>query len=144
MARRLLSFNRASSTPPRLASANGRVVMVQPRLCLAWLITQLRSSTVLGPVKHPTMLRLTALTAGVLLISLTKTAVAVDATRDADLIAQLVTANSQLDRLALLPTNDDWLFDFTEQDKYTFQPGGVINMNAATFPAAKGNDMTRE
>lgn len=70
--------------------------------------------------------------------------VAVDNTTNPDLIAKLITANSQLDRLALLPDDEAWHFDFTAQKFYTFAPGGVVNMNAATFPAAKGNKMTRE
>lgn len=70
---------------------------------------------------------------------------AVDVTSNPDLISKLITANSQLDRLALLPNDTkDWHFDFTVQENYNFAPGGVVNMNAATFPAAKGNSMTRE
>ena len=85
----------------------------------------------------------TALTAGVIVAAFTQNAVAVDKTRDPGKIAQLNSAASQLDRQALLPTDDDWLFDFNiQQPYYTFAPGGVTNMNAATFPAAKGNGMT--
>ena len=51
--------------------------------------------------------------AGALLIS--RHAVAVDVTRDPSLDANLVTAATQLDRLALLPDDKDWLFDFTVQ-----------------------------
>jgi hypothetical protein len=70
---------------------------------------------------------------------------AVDVTENPDLIAKLITANSQLDRLALLPDDaTHWHFDFATQQNYNFAPGGVTNMNAATFPAAKGNRMTRE
>jgi len=84
-----------------------------------------------------------ALAAGLFLIGFTQHAVAVDKTRDPSLDANLVTAATQLDRLALLPSDDDWLFDFTiQQPFYNFAPGGVTNMNAATFPAAKGNGMT--
>lgn len=90
------------------------------------------------------MLSQSAVAAGLLLAVFVPSAAAVDVTRNATLVAQLIEANSQLDRLALLPSNDDWLFDFTTQKKYTFTPGGVINMNSATFPASKGNDMTRE
>jgi len=86
-----------------------------------------------------------ALASSVLLAALTKHAVAVDKTRDPALDASLGSAATQLDRLALLPSDDDWLFDFTVQEpSYNFAPGGVVNMNAATFPAAKGNGMTRE
>ena len=76
---------------------------------------------------------------------ITKPVSAVDITSNASLIASLITANSQLDRLALLPDDaKDWHFDFTVQKNYNFAPGGVVNMNAATFPAAKGNGMTCE
>ena len=80
--------------------------------------------------------------AGALLIA--RYAGAVDVTRDPSLDANLATSATQLDRLALLPEDNDWLFDFTVQKPYyNFAPGGVTNMNAATFPAAKGNGMTR-
>lgn len=84
------------------------------------------------------------LAASLTLATLTHHVVAVDATEYPDLIAKLITANSQLDRLALLPDDKDWHFDFTTHKNYNFAPGGVTNMNAATFPAAKGNRMTRE
>ncbi|KAK3068038.1 hypothetical protein LTR53_014694 [Teratosphaeriaceae sp. CCFEE 6253] len=83
------------------------------------------------------------LTSSVLLAALIQHVAAVDKTRDPSLVANLATAATQLDRHALLPSDDDWLFDFTTQEpNYNFAPGGVINMNAATFPAAKGNGMT--
>ena len=86
------------------------------------------------------MYRQLALALGLLL---THRAVAVDKTRDPALDANLFTAATQLDRLNLLPSNEDWLFDFTIQEPYyNFAPGGVTNMNAATFPAAVGNGMT--
>lgn len=40
------------------------------------------------------------------------TASAVDVTRDPGLVAQLKVAATQLDRLALLPDDSDWTFDF--------------------------------
>ena len=69
-------------------------------------------------------------------------ALAIDTDTNADLVAKLKTANTALDRLALLPSDSDWLFDFTKSDKYTFAPGGVVNANAATFPATVGNGLT--
>ncbi|KAK0346122.1 hypothetical protein LTR02_008126 [Friedmanniomyces endolithicus] len=84
-----------------------------------------------------------ALASSVLLAVFTQHALAVDKTRDPSLDANLATAATQLDRLALLGNDDAWLFDFTAQEpNYNFAPGGVVNMNAATFPAAKGNGMT--
>lgn len=83
--------------------------------------------------------------ASLLLALLAQHASAVDATSNPELTSKLITSNSQLDRLALLGSDEDWFFDFTaQQPNYNFAPGGVVNMNAATFPAAKGNDMTRE
>lgn len=74
---------------------------------------------------------------------LARHATAVDQVRDPSLDSNLAMAATQLDRLALLSSDDDWLFDFTaQQPYYNFAPGGVTNMNAATFPAAKGNGMT--
>lgn len=69
-------------------------------------------------------------------------ALAVDNDKDADLVSKLRLANTNLDRMKLLPDDSDWFFDFTKQDKYTFSPGGVVNANAATFPATVGQGMT--
>ena len=69
-------------------------------------------------------------------------ALAVDTNKDANLVSKLRMANTNLDRMNLLPDDSDWFFDFTKQDKYTFSPGGVINANAATFPATVGQGMT--
>lgn len=69
-------------------------------------------------------------------------ALAIDVDADPDLVAKLRMANTNLDRMNLLPKDSDWFFDFTKQDKYTFSPGGVINANAATFPATVGQGMT--
>jgi hypothetical protein len=72
------------------------------------------------------------------------TTIAVGTTSNPELIAKLGSSASQLDRPALLPNNADWLFDFSAQNStYTFSPGGVTNMNAANFPAAKGHGLTR-
>jgi len=69
-------------------------------------------------------------------------ALAFDVNKDPDLVAKLRMANTNLDRMKLLPKNSDWFFDFTKHDKYTFQPGGVVNANAATFPATTGQGLT--
>lgn len=69
-------------------------------------------------------------------------ALAADNKPDADLVAKLRMANTNLDRMALLPKDSDWFFDFTKSEKYTFSPGGVINANAASFPATIGHGMT--
>ena len=75
-------------------------------------------------------------------LAIVATVYAVDKDVDPTLVAKLRMANTNLDRMKLLPNNDDWLFDFTKQDKYTFTPGGVVNANAATFPATVGQGMT--
>jgi len=67
---------------------------------------------------------------------------AVDTDKDPGLVSKLRLANTNLDRMKLLPDDSDWFFDFTKQEKYTFSPGGVINANAATFPATVGQGMT--
>lgn len=69
-------------------------------------------------------------------------ALAIDNDVNPDLVQKLRMANTNLDRMKLLPDDSDWFFDFTKQDKYTFSPGGVINANAATFPATVGQGMT--
>jgi Cupin len=76
------------------------------------------------------------------LAALFNTIYAVDVTVNPALDASLKTAATQLDRLALLPSNSDWLFDFTAQPSYTYSPGSVVNADAATFPATVGNGMT--
>jgi len=75
-------------------------------------------------------------------ITIASVALAIDADVNPDLVAKLRMADTNLDRMALLPSNSDWLFDFTQQSKYTFSPGGVVNANAATFPATIGNGLT--
>jgi hypothetical protein len=69
-------------------------------------------------------------------------AIAIDVDADPSLVAKLRLANTNLDRMNLLPKDSDWLFDFTKQEKYTFSPGGVVNANAATFPATVGQGLT--
>ncbi|KIW09724.1 hypothetical protein PV08_12008 [Exophiala spinifera] len=78
----------------------------------------------------------------IVLAVLASLALAVDKDKDPSLVAKLRLANTNLDRLKLLPKDEDWVFDFTKQDKYTFSPGGVINANAATFPATVGLGLT--
>lgn len=82
-------------------------------------------------------------TFGILLALLWQQVSAVDKTRNADMISKLDTAATQLDRLALVPNDDDWVFDFTAQKPYySWAPGGVTNMNAATFAAGRKNGLT--
>lgn len=69
-------------------------------------------------------------------------AIAIDIDNNPDLVAKLRMANTNLDRMNLLPKDSDWFFDFNIQEKYTFSPGGVVNANAATFPATVGQGMT--
>jgi mannose-6-phosphate isomerase-like protein (cupin superfamily) len=76
------------------------------------------------------------------LAALSSTVYATDKTVNPALDSSLKTAATQLDRLALLSSDSDWIFDFTAQPSYTYSPGSVVNANAATFPAAVGNGMT--
>ncbi|KAI9759419.1 MAG: erv26 super protein [Chaenotheca gracillima] len=75
-------------------------------------------------------------------LALASVALAMDVTNNPDLVAKLKMAATNMDRMKLLPKDSDWQFDFTKQEKYTFSPGGVINANAATFPATVGNGLT--
>lgn len=53
---------------------------------------------------------------------------AIDRTRSPELIARLTIAASRLGRRALLTSEKDWLFDFSEQQPfYSFAPGGITN-----------------
>lgn len=89
------------------------------------------------------MFRISGMGLSLLLALLWLKVSAVDITKDPDRIAKLTTAATQLDRLALLPSNADWTFDFNlQKSTYNWAPGGVTNMNAATFPAAHGNGLT--
>lgn len=82
-------------------------------------------------------------TVGLLLALLWQQVIAVDVTRDAAMVSKLDLAATQLDRLALVPKNEDWVFDFTAQKPYySWAPGGVTNMNAATFAAGRKNGLT--
>lgn len=70
---------------------------------------------------------------------------AVDPTADPDLDAQLKLAATNVEKHRILQQkagNDSWIYDFTKHPYYTFSPGGVINANAATFPATVGTGMT--
>ena len=69
-------------------------------------------------------------------------ALAIDVDSNPELVTKLRMANTNLDRMKLLPKDSDWHYDFTKSDKYTFAPGGVVNANAATFPATVGQGMT--
>ncbi|UJO22033.1 Spherulin-1A [Fulvia fulva] len=89
------------------------------------------------------MFRKSPLAIGAILALLSRRAVTIDFTRFPGLMAKLDTAATQLDRLGLLPNDDDWVFDFSQQQPFfTTRPGGVANMNAATFPPARKNGLT--
>lgn len=70
------------------------------------------------------------------------TGAAVDRTKDAKLVGSLKTSATELDKMALLPKDSDWTFDYFDHEYHTYSPGGVVNANAATFPATVGNGMT--
>lgn len=69
--------------------------------------------------------------------------IAVDITRDHDLVVQIDQATTKLDAMGILDKERQWTYDFkSDCDKYTFEPGSVCNANRATFPATTGNGMT--
>ena len=80
--------------------------------------------------------------AGVLLLLLATPIYAVDKDADPGLVIKLREANTALDRLGLLSDDRNWVYDFTQDEKYTADPGSVVNANAATFPALTGTGMT--
>jgi oxalate decarboxylase/phosphoglucose isomerase-like protein (cupin superfamily) len=71
---------------------------------------------------------------------LATTALAVDTPKDPDLNAKLKTSATELAKLNL--THDQLVYDFKAQPYFTYSPGGVVNANAATFPAATGHGLT--
>ena len=77
-----------------------------------------------------------------LLLCLGAVTSAVDQTVNPQLDAQLKSAATQLDRQKLLPSDSMWIFDFSAQPGYTYNPGSVVNANAATFPAMTDTGMT--
>ncbi|KAK1624133.1 spherulin-1A [Colletotrichum phormii] len=67
---------------------------------------------------------------------------ATDDTVYPDLVRSLRTSPTELDKLVILPDDKDWTFDYFAHAFHTNNPGGVVNANAATFPATVGNGMT--
>lgn len=67
-----------------------------------------------------------------IVLLLTAAANAVDTTVDPQLVASLKGSATQLDRLKLLASDSDWLFDFNAQKGYTYSPGSVVNANAVS------------
>ena len=67
-------------------------------------------------------------------------AYAVDSPVNPSLNAQIKAAPNKLAELDLV--SDQYVFDFTKQKYYSYAPGGVVNANAATFPAATGHGLT--
>lgn len=58
-----------------------------------------------------------------------------DVSQNPTLIAQLKSAGTQLDRLAMPPSDAiDWTFDFHAQKSYSFDPASVVNANTASWP----------
>lgn len=65
---------------------------------------------------------------------------AVDAPVNPSLIGQIRLATTHVERINLV--KDDFVFDFKKHKFYSYSPGGVVNANAATFPAAEGEGLT--
>lgn len=71
---------------------------------------------------------------------LAASASAVDTPKNPQLNAQIKVAATELTKLDLV--KDDYVFDFTTNPNYSYRPGGVVNANAANFPAATGHGLT--
>lgn len=71
---------------------------------------------------------------------LAATVSAVDKPKDPDLNAKLKTSATELAKLDLV--HDQLMYDFKSHPYFTYSPGGVVNANAATFPAATGHGLT--
>ncbi|GKT50147.1 sphingoid long-chain base transporter RSB1 [Colletotrichum spaethianum] len=72
-------------------------------------------------------------------------AVTVNATDDTqypDLVRSLRTSPAELGKLGILPDDKNWTFNYFAHRFHTHTPGGVVNADAATFPATVGNGMT--
>ncbi|KAM0276176.1 hypothetical protein ACHAQH_007028 [Verticillium albo-atrum] len=67
---------------------------------------------------------------------------AVDQSVDPALVSRLKSSPTELDKIKLLPQDSDWTFDYFASSFHDYAPGGVVNANAATFPATVGNGMT--
>ncbi|OHE99626.1 spherulin-1A [Colletotrichum orchidophilum] len=68
----------------------------------------------------------------------------INATNDTlypDLVRSLRTGPTQLDKLDILLENKAWTFNYVAHEFHTNNPGGVVNANAATFPATVGKGM---
>ncbi|KXH57657.1 spherulin-1A [Colletotrichum nymphaeae SA-01] len=67
-------------------------------------------------------------------------ALAVDKPVKPEINAKLKTTATELEKLQLV--KDDYVFDFKKHEYFTYSPGGVVNANAANFPAATGHGLT--
>ena len=83
-----------------------------------------------------------SITARLFFYYLISTVLAVDQDANSDLVSRLRSANTLLDRLNLLSSDTDWVYDHNTNPKWSFTPGSVTNANGATFPAMTGTGMT--
>lgn len=76
-------------------------------------------------------------------LSITSTLAAMGPTMDPASCSALKGACTQADRLNILESNEDWLFDFNDYpETYNFAPGGVTTAKASTFAATVENGMS--
>ncbi|WDK22441.1 spherulin-1A [Colletotrichum graminicola] len=66
---------------------------------------------------------------------------AIDNTLHPELVRLLRKSPTELDKLKTLPNDKDWTFNYFAHQYHTYTPGGVLNANAATFPATVDNGM---
>jgi mannose-6-phosphate isomerase-like protein (cupin superfamily) len=76
------------------------------------------------------------------LMAVLAVAAAIDRTTQAALVGDLKTSPTELNKIGLLPSDSEWIFDYFSHEYHTYSPGGVVNANVATFPATVGNGMT--
>ncbi|KAF4815793.1 Spherulin-1A [Colletotrichum tropicale] len=73
---------------------------------------------------------------------LVASAIATDEVLYPDVVKSLKSSPTELDKLKILPDDKDWTFNYFSHAFHTNSPGGVVNANAASFPATVGNGMT--
>ncbi|KAF6834603.1 spherulin-1A [Colletotrichum plurivorum] len=91
------------------------------------------------------MFAISTLPRGLCLLALCFLVATTDATDNTlypDLVRSLKTSPTELEKLNILSQDKDWIFDYFAHQYHTNTPGGVVNANAATFPATVGNGIT--
>ncbi|KAF3356847.1 Tubulin gamma chain [Verticillium dahliae VDG1] len=88
------------------------------------------------------MLKIASIVHGICLSLLIGMVEGIDQAVNPTLVGRLKLSPTELDKIKLLSQDSDWTFDYFASDFHNYSPGGVVNANAATFPATIGNGMT--